>query len=114
MYTHVFSSAGTFNYFCRPHCADGMTGTVIVQSGSSATPTPTPTPAASILQFSSPSYSVGEADQLVTVAITRSGDSSGPASVNYATSDNARSHARNGVNGFASSRCDYISALGTL
>src|SRR5438128_1624279 len=114
IYTHVFNSAGTFNYFCTPHCADGMTGTVIVQAGSSATPTPTPTPAASILQFSSASYSVGEANQLVTVTITRSGDSSGTASVNYATSDNAGSQACNVVNGFASSRCDYISALGTL
>jgi plastocyanin len=114
LYTHVFSSAGTFNYFCSPHCADGMTGTVIVQAGSSATPTPTPTPGASTLQFSSANYSVGEADQLVTVTITRSGDSSGGASVNYATSDSAGSQACSVVNGFASSRCDYISALGTL
>src|SRR5438132_880291 len=113
-YTHVFNSAGTFNYFCQPHCADGMTGTVIVQAGSTPTPTPTPTPAASILQLSSAGYSVGEAEQQVNVTVTRSGDTSSTASVNFATSDGAGSQACNVVNGFASSRCDYISALGTL
>src|SRR5437588_2082569 len=113
-YTHVFNSAGTFSYFCQPHCADGMTGTVIVQAGSTHTPTPTPTPAASILQLSSAGYSVGEAEQQVSVTVTRSGDTSSTASVNFATSDGAGSQACNVVNGFASSRCDYISALGTL
>ena len=97
-----------------------MTGRVIVQAGPTATPTPTPTPtpaptpAQSLVQFSSANFSVGEGEQLLTVTITRSGDSSGTASVNYATSDSAGSQACNIVNGFASSRCDYISALGTL
>ncbi|PYS35686.1 MAG: hypothetical protein DMF75_02925, partial [Acidobacteria bacterium] len=121
-YTHAFNSVGTFSYFCQPHCANGMTGTVIVQAGPSATPTPTPmatptatpTPAASILQLSSAGYSVGEAEQQVNVTVTRSGDTSSTASVNFATSDGAGSQACNVVNGFASSRCDYISALGTL
>src|SRR5205823_5739912 len=44
----------------------------------------------------------------------RSRDSSGVATVNFATSDSAGSQNCNVANGFASARCDYISALGTL
>jgi plastocyanin len=31
VYTHTFTSARTYNYFCVPHCALGMTGSVVVQ-----------------------------------------------------------------------------------
>ena len=31
MYTHKFTQAGTFPYFCLPHCSAGMTGTITVQ-----------------------------------------------------------------------------------
>lgn len=31
-FTYVFGSAGSFPYFCRPHEADGMTGTVNVSA----------------------------------------------------------------------------------
>jgi hypothetical protein len=55
------------------------------------------------LQFSSPTYSVGEGAGSVTVTVTRTGNTVGSASVKYATSD-----------GTASSRSDYITALGTL
>jgi plastocyanin len=30
-YSHTFMQAGSFPYFCRPHCSMGMTGTVVVQ-----------------------------------------------------------------------------------
>jgi hypothetical protein len=61
---------------------------------------PTPT---GVLQFSAPSYSVGEGSGGVTVTVTRTGNTVGPASVRYATSD-----------GSASSRSDYIASFGTL
>jgi hypothetical protein len=61
---------------------------------------PTPT---GILQFSAPTYSVGEGDGSVTVTVTRTGNTVGPASVRYATSD-----------GSASSRSDYMASFGTL
>ena len=66
------------------------------------------------IQFSATNYSVGESEQRATVTVTRAGDTSGAAIVNYATSDNAGSQNCSVVNGVASSRCDYISALGTL
>jgi plastocyanin len=31
-YSHVFSTSGTFPYFCTPHCASGMTGSVTVSA----------------------------------------------------------------------------------
>ena len=40
MFSHTFNTAGTFPYFCIPHCDMGMVGAVTVMS--SATPTPTP------------------------------------------------------------------------
>lgn len=30
VYTHTFTSAGTFDYFCKPHATFGMTGKIIV------------------------------------------------------------------------------------
>jgi len=39
----VFTTAGTFTYFCRFHQSLGMTGTVVVGGGIGTTPTGTPT-----------------------------------------------------------------------
>lgn len=30
VYSHIFNTAGTFQYFCRVHCGRGMRGTVVV------------------------------------------------------------------------------------
>ena len=30
-YSHTFSAAGTFPYFCAPHCGFGMVGTIVVE-----------------------------------------------------------------------------------
>jgi plastocyanin len=40
-FSHTFNTAGTFPYFCTPHCDLGMVGTITVTN---TTPTPTPTP----------------------------------------------------------------------
>src|SRR5207244_12615913 len=66
------------------------------------------------VQFNASNYNVAENSQLVNVTVTRSGDTSATATVKYATSDSAGSQNCNVFNGNASSRCDYISALGTL
>ncbi len=46
--------------------------------------------------------------------MNRTGDISAPAAINYATSDTAGANNCNTVNGVASSRCDYLTTLGTL
>jgi hypothetical protein len=75
-------------------------------------------PAASTLQFSASTASVtegtGSASVDATVTVTRSGDISFPASVNYATSDTSGANGCGVINGAASSRCDYIATSGTL
>ena len=48
------------------------------------------------------------------MTVTRSGDISFPASVNYATSDTSGANGCGVINGAASSRCDYIATSGTL
>jgi hypothetical protein len=68
----------------------------------------------SVVQFSSGGDSVSEAEVSKTVTITRSGDTSFPASVNYSTGDAAGANNCNVTNGSASSRCDYIATSGTL
>jgi len=75
-------------------------------------------PAASTLQFSASTASVtegtGSASVDATVTVTRSGDISFPASVNYATSDTSGANGCGVISGAASSRCDYIATSGTL
>jgi hypothetical protein len=67
-----------------------------------------------VIQFSTSSYSVGEGQGSVTVTVMRAGDVSTSATVGYATSDSAGSQNCSVFNGSASSRCDYLTANGTL
>ncbi|PYS34831.1 MAG: hypothetical protein DMF75_05345 [Acidobacteria bacterium] len=72
-------------------------------------------PGSSTVQFQgSSSQSITEGQVSMTITITRSGDISFPASVNYATSDNAGNNDCSVTNGAASARCDYIATSGTL
>jgi hypothetical protein len=75
----------------------------LVVSGSAPTPTPTPTPTLKSLQFSAASYSINEGGVSVPITVTRSGDTSPAASVNFAASD-----------GSASQTSDYVVNSGTL
>ena len=56
---------------------------------------------------------VNEGAGFVTIVLNRSGDTSGPASVNYATSDSAGLTSCSVNNGIASERCDYATTAGT-
>ncbi len=66
------------------------------------------------IQFSATNYSVPEGSGSATVTITRTGNTTGIASVNYATSDTAGASNCNLVGSVASARCDYETKLGTL
>lgn len=65
------------------------------------------------IQLSASSYTVNESAGAATVTVTRS-DANTAASVDYATSDSGAANNCNLANGAASSRCDYLTTLGTL
>ena len=71
-------------------------------------------PGASTIQFSAGSLSVNEGQVSTPVTVTRSGDTTFPASVNYATSDSAGATGCGALTTAASSRCNYIATIGTL
>jgi hypothetical protein len=66
------------------------------------------------IQFGAGSYHVEERDRGVVITVTRTGNITGMASVNYATSDNAGASNCDVVGSNASSRCDYETKAGTL
>jgi hypothetical protein len=66
------------------------------------------------VQLSASTYSVTEGTNTLNVVVTRNGDLSAVSTVDYATSDTAGANNCNVVNGIASSRCDYLTTLGTL
>jgi uncharacterized repeat protein (TIGR01451 family) len=71
--------------------------------------------AASSLQFNSASLLLSESSGDAVLSVKRLGDTSSPASVNYATSDTASISGCKALNtGVASSRCDYETTIGTL
>ncbi len=66
------------------------------------------------VQLSSATFSVSETGPQAIITVTRSGDTSGVSSVAYATSDTAGANTCNVNNGVASSRCDYLTTIGTM
>ncbi|HKO95612.1 MAG TPA: PQQ-dependent sugar dehydrogenase [Pyrinomonadaceae bacterium] len=66
------------------------------------------------LQISASSFSVAENVGSAAIVVSRTGNSAGAVTVNYATSDTAGLQECNVVNGVGSSRCDYATTLGTL
>jgi uncharacterized delta-60 repeat protein len=66
------------------------------------------------MQFTKSNYTVNEGAGSAAVVVTRGGDLSGAATVNYATSDTAGLQGCNVFNGIASSRCDYATTVGVL
>ncbi|HEX8844560.1 MAG TPA: PQQ-dependent sugar dehydrogenase [Pyrinomonadaceae bacterium] len=66
------------------------------------------------LQLSANSYTVGEGVGSASLTVTRTGNTSGAVTIDYATSDPAGLNDCATVNGIASSRCDYATTVGTL
>ena len=92
--------------YINVHTANFPNGEIRGQFGTS--------PSASSIQFSAANYLVGESAGRAALTVTRLGDVSGAASVNYSTSDSAGANNCNVNNGKASSRCDYATTIGTL
>jgi hypothetical protein len=87
--------------------------TVTTANGTATSVTFTVLGGSPTMQLSSSSYAVNEAAGFLNVDVTR-GDSSGAATVNYATSDFAGLTNCTIANGVGSERCDYASTVGTL
>jgi uncharacterized protein (TIGR03118 family) len=68
---------------------------------------PTTASATSLVQFSSDTFSIGEGSGHIDITVTRSGDASGTATVNYNTFDESQP-------GHASQKSDYEIALGSV
>lgn len=66
------------------------------------------------LQFSQPTYLVQEDYAQATLTVTRTGDTTGAAAVEYQTSDTGALPSCGTSNGLASQRCDYSTASGTV
>jgi hypothetical protein len=67
------------------------------------------------MQFSPATYSVDEGAQDAVLTVTRTGNLSLPSTVIYSTGDNSGPNSCNAAaTGTASSRCDYLSLIGTL
>jgi hypothetical protein len=71
-------------------------------------------PTATVVALSANSFGVVEGEGSAHVTVTRLWNTSAPATVGYATSDNFGSNGCNVSNGSASSRCDYSTAVGTV
>ena len=70
------------------------------------------------ISFSQSFYSVNENAGSLVITVNRTGDTSGPATVDYATSDDSNPASPVSCappsGGIASSRCDFTTAIGTL
>jgi CSLREA domain-containing protein len=86
--------------------------------GGTATATITINPLGGVLRFSSGNYSIAEGAGSRTITVERTGDTSRAATVDYASSDHSNPPDFIPCNspgpGFASSRCDFTTATGTL
>jgi plastocyanin len=98
-FSHTFSSAGTFGYFCEPHRAFGMTGTVTVQEDDGGGGNDDP----GTLRFSAAAYTVSEGGGTATVTVSRVNGDDGPATVRWSAAA-----------GTATAGSDFTAASGTL
>jgi len=88
------------------HSTAATTGEIRGQFGTSS--------GASSVQFNSAVTAANENGSDLVVQVTRIGSTSNSASVDYATSDSAGASPCNTIGNNASSRCDYLSTIGTL
>ena len=109
------TGSGTVNFSVAVNTGAARTGTVTVAG---QTFTVTQAAAAPSVQFAASSLSVGEGAGSVAVAVTRSGDTSVAASVDYRTADTDTFTVgcadAAGAQGSAYARCDFATVVGTL
>jgi Calx-beta domain-containing protein len=105
LFPAVIDNSAGFAYF-GALTSPGQVIKLDVSDGAAALPT---------VQFSAPSYSIGEGDLRANIAVTRSGDTSASTTVDYRTVD-ADTFALpcSAKQGEAYGRCDFATVAGTL
>jgi hypothetical protein len=106
------SGNGTVSYSVATNSGAARTGSISV-NGQTFTVSQSAAASASV-RFSASVYSTSEGGGSALITVTRSGDLSGAASVNFVTSDTAGLQSCTLVNNRASERCDYITSIGTV
>ncbi|MFL6210213.1 MAG: reprolysin-like metallopeptidase [Pyrinomonadaceae bacterium] len=107
---------GTITFTVAPNAGAARTGQIVHTDDSFFTISQAAADTVS-LQFSSATYSAGEGSTRAQVNVTRSGDTTGPASVGYLTVDDAaavRCDDTANNHGAAYARCDYATTIDTL
>jgi hypothetical protein len=115
-------SAGNATYSHKVTLPDNITSGFVNATATSSTGNtsefspchPIGSQAHTLLQFSQTNYNGTEGTPSATVTVTRTGDTTDAATVNYKTSDTAALTACTTTSGAASERCDYATTLGTL
>ena len=107
-------AVGDFNGDGRPDVVTANEVTNDVSVLLNVPVTTVPSGARGTVQCSPTTYTVDENTPAVTITVTRTGDLSGPASVDYLTSDYDYMRCDDGNSFGASFRCDYASTSGTL
>jgi hypothetical protein len=106
-YPNILQSSVTFNatagttYKIAVDGYDAETGNIVLNWSVNNCSAPTG------IQFEVPNYNVSESQYFMTVKVSRN-NTSGAATVNYATSDTAGLQNCTVANGRGSERCDYV------
>nr|AUN36054.1 putative glucosesorbosone dehydrogenase [uncultured bacterium] len=108
------SGNGLVEYSVAVNTGSDRTGTITVGDQTFTVIQLAPAVVPPTIQLSASSFSGSEADGSVTITVTRAGDDSGSASVNFRTFDSAGLQSCTLMNSRGSERCDYVTSLGTV
>jgi Calx-beta domain len=108
------SGNGTVEYTVAGNIGPERSGTIRVADQSYMVTQDTPTIVPPSVQLSASSFSGSEADGVIAINVTRTGDNGTSASVNFRTFDNAGLQSCTLMNSRGSERCDYVTSLGTV
>lgn len=108
------SGNGIVDYIVANNVGSDRTGTITVADQKFTVSQLAPALVPPSIQLSSSSFSGSEADGFITIKVTRTGNDSGGASVNFKTFDTAGLQSCTVMNNRGSERCDYVTSLGTV
>ena len=111
--TANFTGAASFTYTITDNGTKALNSATPLADPRSDTATVNVTVSGSSLQFTAPNVAVSEGTPSVTITVTRGGDTSAAATVDYATNDFIAANCST-VSGNASAKCDYATAGGRL